>query len=94
MNVQPITDDELAFLDRLSDEQRRDLMAKGCLGCQLALAIASTKWMQGFALVERLLPYAEAAQSPSSEPDTTKEQVLSAAYAFVNIAPPKGAKGK
>ncbi len=94
MNVHPITDAEQASFDALSDEQKRDLMAKGCLGCQLALARASWGWMQGFALVERLLPYVEAAQSPSPEPDTTKEQVLSAAYAFVNIAPPTGARGK
>ncbi len=94
MNVQPITDAEQAFLDGLSDEQKRDLMAKACLGCQLALAKASTKWMQAFALIERLLPYAEAAQSPSPEPDVEKESVLLAAYAFVKIAPPTGAQGK
>ncbi len=94
MNVPPITEAEQAFLDGLSDDERRDLMAKGCLGCQLALAKASSKWMQGHALIEWMLPYVEAAQSPSPESDTTKEQVLSAAYAFVKIAPPKGARKK
>ncbi len=94
MNVQSITDAEQAFLDSLSDDERRDLFSKACLGCQLALAKASSNWMQGQALIERLLPYVEAAQSPSPESDTTKEQVLSAAYAFVKIEPPTGARGK
>ncbi len=94
MNIPPRTDDENAWYDQLSPDERRDLMANAALEVSKACAYYSKRCMEAEFIIRDMLPYAEAAQAPAESLDRTKSSVLSRAYAFVNIAPPKGVKTK
>ncbi len=94
MNVQPRTEAENAWYDALTDEQKRDLMANAAERFAKVAAYYSKRCMEAEFIIRDMLPYAEAAQAPAESLDESKSSVLSRAYAFVNIAPPKGARGK
>ncbi len=94
MNVPPRTDAEQAFLDGLSDDERRNLMAHASVEFAKVAAYYSKRCMEAEFIIRDMLPYAEAAQAPAESLDRTKSSVLSRAYAFVKIAPPTGAREK